>query len=182
MFSRDYGRSLSHFPSTRVQCIILTSDTPSNVYHKCRGFRCTNLLISILVLVVSEHVVLDSWDNLSINSTTLVAWIHNLMIVTRNYHMARTSQMGIKKTKTKKFKASLSTILLPSLSNSLALCRSRSLSASIEDNSRCWLLIISNIVSASWNENSLLKVKTSHLSKRNTTTQTGMISQRNKSF
>lgn len=53
--------------------------------------------------------------------------------------------------------------VLPSLSNSLALCLSRSLSASIEDNSRCWLLMISNIVNASSNENSLLKVKTSHL-------------------
>ena len=66
MFSRDYGRGLSYFQSTQVQCIILTSDAPSNVYHKSRGIRYTNLLISILVLVVSEHVVLDEIIYLSI--------------------------------------------------------------------------------------------------------------------
>lgn len=103
-----------------------------------------------------------------ISSFTLVTCVHNLMIVTRNYYMPRgLGSRFLSRDLKDKIHSFLPSLFLPSLSSSLALCLSRSLSASIEDNSRCWLLIISNIVNASANENSLLKVKTSHLPNKN---------------
>lgn len=124
---------------------------------KKKGFKSINRSGEIVAHLI--HII---------SSFTLVTCVHNLMIVTRNYYMPRGLGSRLLSRDLKdKIHSFLPSLFLPSLSSSLALCLSRSLSASIEDNSRCWLLIISNIVNASANENSLLKVKTSHLPNKN---------------